>query len=49
MDPAMVVILAVGMLLGFWVGRWWGETRRARYDMKRTWDGRKGYRDGPYH
>jgi hypothetical protein len=42
---ALVLVLALGGLLGFFVGRWRAENRRARFDMERTWQGRRGYRD----
>jgi hypothetical protein len=46
MTNAMWVILAIGIVIGFSVGRWWAETRRARFDMDRVWESRKNYRDG---
>jgi hypothetical protein len=45
MTEVLWVMLGLGGLLGFFVGRWSAETRRARFDMDRTWQGRKGYRD----
>jgi hypothetical protein len=38
------LMLALGGFLGFFVGRWSAETHRARSDMSRVWQGRKGYR-----
>lgn len=46
MTNAMWVVLVVGILIGCFVGRWWAEVRRARFDMDRVWDSRKNYRDG---
>jgi hypothetical protein len=42
---AMLLILALGVFIGFSVGRWWAEQQRARSDMRRVWDTRRGYRD----
>jgi hypothetical protein len=42
----MVLVLVIGMLFGFWLGRWWGEFRRARYDMRRIWETKRNYRGG---
>jgi hypothetical protein len=38
------VVLALGLFVGFLIGRWSAETFRARSDMSRVWEGRKGYR-----
>lgn len=46
MTNSMWVILVVGIVIGFFVGRWWAEFRRARFDMDRVWGSRKNYRDG---
>jgi hypothetical protein len=46
MTEAMIVVLAVGMFLGFGIGRWWAEYQRARVDMRRVWNSRRSYRDG---
>jgi preprotein translocase subunit Sec63 len=46
MTNAMWVILVVGIVIGYFVGRWWAEVRRARFDMDRVWGSRKNYRDG---
>jgi uncharacterized membrane-anchored protein YhcB (DUF1043 family) len=46
MTDAMWVVLVLGLLVGIWIGRRLAEDGRARYDMKRTWDGRRNYRDG---
>lgn len=40
-----VWLLVVGGFVGVFVGRWWAEARRARYDMNRVWNSRKNYRD----
>jgi hypothetical protein len=46
MTTAMWLFLGIGGVGGFFVGRWWGETTRARYDMDRVWAARRNYRDG---
>ena len=46
MTGTMWVVLVVGVLIGMYLGRWWAEIRRARFDMDRTWASRKTYRDG---
>ena len=45
MTDAMWVVFGLGGFLGMFVGRWWAEFRRARYDMGRVWDSRRNYRD----
>jgi hypothetical protein len=40
----LLVLIGIGCVLGFFIGRWRTENRRARVDMKRTWEGRRGYR-----
>ncbi|HET6259544.1 MAG TPA: hypothetical protein VFE39_12910 [Pseudonocardia sp.] len=45
MTTAMWLILAVGVFIGMYVGRWWAEIRRANYDMDRIWAMRRNYRD----
>jgi hypothetical protein len=45
MTEALWLMLALGALFGFFVGRWSAETRRARHDMGKVWEGRRGYRD----
>ncbi|MGH3614888.1 MAG: hypothetical protein ACRDRK_20305 [Pseudonocardia sp.] len=44
MADAIRLILGLGVFLGLLIGRWRAENARARYDMNRTWDGRKNYR-----
>ncbi|WP_433799012.1 hypothetical protein [Actinomycetospora sp. CA-084318] len=39
-----MVIAAGGGFVGFFVGRWTAEIRRARYDGRRLWAQRKNYR-----
>jgi hypothetical protein len=41
----VLVLLGIGCVFGFLIGRRTAENRRARYDMGRTWEGRRGYRD----
>ncbi|HEY2095555.1 MAG: hypothetical protein QOI50_2341 [Pseudonocardiales bacterium] len=45
MDSGLWLILLVGVFLGFYLGRWRAENRRARFDQDRVWNGRKAYRD----
>jgi hypothetical protein len=40
------LLMAIGTIPGFYVGRWTAESRRAHHDMDRTWNGRKNYRTG---
>lgn len=44
MDVATIVLLVLGAVPGFFVGRWSAESRRARSDMSKTWKGRSNYR-----
>jgi hypothetical protein len=44
MTEVLWVMLGLGALLGFFVGRWSAEGRRARSDMDKVWKGRRGYR-----
>lgn len=37
------LLMAIGSIPGFYVGRWTAETGRARHDMDKTWNGRKNY------
>ena len=48
MTEVVVLILVIGVFLGFFVGRWWAERQRARYDMYRIWNTRKSHRNGPF-
>lgn len=41
---AVIGLVVVGMVLGFYLGRWHAEISRARIDMRRAWEGRRGYR-----
>ncbi len=43
MDTTLWFVLSVGGAIGFVVGRWWAEIRRARYDMDETWNRRRRY------
>jgi hypothetical protein len=45
MTTAMWLILAVGVFAGWFIGRWWAEVKRANYDMDKTWQARRNYRD----
>lgn len=38
------LLVALGTIPGFYVGRWTAETGRARADMGKAWNGRKNYR-----
>ncbi len=38
------LMLAVGVFLGWFIGRWRAENRRARVDMNNTWKNRRNYR-----
>lgn len=40
----MWLCVGAGAFGGFLLGRWSAEARRARYDMRRTWESRKNYR-----
>lgn len=44
MDIASWLLLALGAIPGFWLGRRSAENRRARFDMNNTWNGRAKYR-----
>lgn len=45
MSSAIWVALLVGLLVGYYFGRWRAENRRARYDQDRIWRSRRDYRD----
>lgn len=45
MAEVLWLMLGLGGLAGFFIGRWSAETRRARSDMDKVWKGRRGYRD----
>ncbi len=40
----LLIGVVIGLLIGAPLGRGWAEWRRARFDMRKTWDGRKAYR-----
>ena len=40
----ILTLIAVGTVPGFYVGRWYAETFRARFEMRRTWANRDLYR-----
>jgi hypothetical protein len=40
----ILTLIAVGTVPGFYVGRWYAETFRAKFDMKRIWKNRDLYR-----
>jgi hypothetical protein len=40
----MFTILALGGVGGWFVGRWWAEDARAKYDQQLIWDRRRNYR-----
>lgn len=46
MIEAWYLLVGIGIIIGFPVGRWSAERGRARFDMDKTWKGRKNYRDG---
>ncbi|MEU6698821.1 hypothetical protein [Pseudonocardia sp. NPDC046786] len=46
MDIATILLLLLGGVGGFFVGRWSAETRRAHFDRNAVWNNRKRYRDG---
>lgn len=40
----MWLCAGVGAFVGFYVGRWWAEVFGARFNMSKTWQGRRNYR-----
>lgn len=44
MVELVLIVLVIGMFLGFFVGRSIAERGRARSDMGKIWSGRQGYR-----
>lgn len=46
MDSALWIVLFVGVVLGYYLGRWRAESRRARFDQGNVWNARHKYRDG---
>jgi hypothetical protein len=45
MENALWLMLVIGVFIGWFLGRWTAENRRARSDMNRVWNSRKNYRD----
>lgn len=41
----ILILLGVGGGGGFFIGQRWAEFARARFDMKRTWENRRAYRE----
>ncbi len=41
---ALLTILALGGVGGWFVGRWWAEDTRAQYDQRLIWERRHNYR-----
>lgn len=39
-------VLVLGGAGGWFVGRWWAERARAKFDQDRIWAARKNYRRG---
>ncbi|MDL5158567.1 hypothetical protein [Actinomycetospora termitidis] len=39
-----MLIAGGGVVVGFFLGRSWAEVRRARFDQRQVWNGRKRYR-----
>ncbi|MGH8934090.1 MAG: hypothetical protein ACRDZO_26485 [Egibacteraceae bacterium] len=44
MTELFVAGLIMGLVVGFLLGRWNTEWRRARFDMRTAWGGRSRYR-----
>lgn len=44
-ENALWLVLVIGVFIGWFLGRWTAESRRARSDMNRVWNSRKNYRD----
>jgi len=43
-DTATWVLLIIGMIPGFYLGRWRAESRRAHFDQDRVWASKDLYR-----
>jgi hypothetical protein len=43
-DTATWVLLIIGMIPGFYLGRWRAESRRAHFDQDRVWASQEAYR-----
>jgi hypothetical protein len=41
MTEGLWLVLALGAILGFYIGRWWSEVQRGRSDMRRMWNARR--------
>ncbi len=48
MTEMVFVVLAIGAILGFYIGRWWTERQRGRFEMQQAWERRNLYREGPF-
>lgn len=39
-----MLFVLVGIVIGYFLGRWRAENGRARRDMRNVWNGRRNYR-----
>ncbi|WP_156934778.1 hypothetical protein [Pseudonocardia spinosispora] len=46
MTSTLWIMLFIGAVPGYYLGRWRAENRRARFDQDNVWKGRHKYRDG---
>lgn len=44
-EMTLLVVFGAGTVPGYLVGQWKAETFRAKFDMKRTWENRRAYRE----
>lgn len=44
-EMTLLVVFGAGTVPGFFVGRQWAEIFNARFQMKRTWENRRAYRE----
>lgn len=44
MDASVILLLLVGVVVGFYLGRWTTEFRRGRFDSSTAWNARRRYR-----
>ena len=44
MSAGLWIVLVAGIVIGFYLGRWWAERARAKFDMNAVWTGRRRYR-----
>ncbi|WP_018331612.1 hypothetical protein [Actinomycetospora chiangmaiensis] len=44
MIESWMLFVLVGIVIGYFLGRWRAETGRARRDGRNAWNGRKNYR-----